>query len=473
MATQHAPTFKSCLVLTLAAAVAFHVAYSVPLLSFLIVVYLYCLFELSRAATWRLAFLCGLAAGVLAYAPQLAFFWTIFGPAALDFWLVLAFWIGLFVALLRAVRLRHGAIAAAVAAPVFWTGLEYFRSELYYLRFSWLDAGYALANYPQALRLDWFGVYGIGFLGMALVGWFTLQRRPWVRIVAVYLLLVSGLFLNGYARLWWLTPGASVAKSPYVLGVQLEFPQEEEVISALDDAIRQHPGVDILVLSEYAFPGPVPETVRSWCREHGKYLIAGGKDPVGGLGSDEFYNTAFVIGPDGAVAFKQAKSVPIQFFKDGLPATERRPWPSPWGDIGLCICYDLSYTRVTDDLIRHGARALIVPTMDVETWGRRQHELHARIAAVRAAEYRVPVFRVCSSGISQAVEDSGKVRVTGPYGAYGWTITDLMELRMDRTGGLPLDRWLAPLCVGLTGLCVVWLGVGAVRKRGRIPAREA
>jgi apolipoprotein N-acyltransferase len=457
---------RRAVLLTLAAAAAFHLAYSVPLLSFLIVAFLYCLFELSRAATWRLAFLCGLGAGMLAYAPQLAFFWTIFGPAAIDFWLVLAFWLGVFVALLRAVRLRHGAVAAVVAAPVLWTGLEYFRSELYYLRFSWLDAGYALAMYPQALRFDWFGVYGIGFVGMALVGWFSLQRHPWLRIVAAGLLVASGLFLNGHARLWWARPpGETATRSPYVLGVQLEFAQEEEIISALDDAVRQHPGVDIIVLSEYAFQGPVPETVRAWCREHAKYLIAGGKDPVGGPGADDFYNTAFVIGPDGEVAFKQAKSVPIQFFKDGLPATDRKPWPSPWGNIGLCICYDLSYTRVTDDLIRQGARALIVPTMDVEAWGRRQHELHARIAAVRAAEYRVPVFRVCSSGISQAVEATGKVRITGPYGAYGWTITDLMELRMDRVGHLPLDRWLAPLCVGLTGLGVVWLGVTSLRRR--------
>ena len=62
--------------------------------------------------------------------------------------------------------------------------------------------------------------------------------------------------------------------------------------------------------------------------------------------------------------------------------------------IGICICYDLSYRRVTDPLIRMGAQALIVPTMDVADWGRRQHELHARVAPVRAAEYGVPIFRL-------------------------------------------------------------------------------
>ncbi len=45
--------------------------------------------------------------------------------------------------------------------------------------------------------------------------------------------------------------------------------------------------------------------------------------------------------------FKQAKSVPIEFFQDGRPAAEQRLWHSPWGNLGICICYDLSYSRVT------------------------------------------------------------------------------------------------------------------------------
>ena len=67
--------------------------------------------------------------------------------------------------------------------------------------------------------------------------------------------------------------------------------------------------------------------------------------------------------------------MPIQFFKDGFPAREQKLWDSPWGKIGICICYDLSYTRVTDELVRLGANALIVPTMDIIDWGRNQHEV--------------------------------------------------------------------------------------------------
>ena len=158
----------------------------------------------------------------------------------------------------------------------------------------------------------------------------------------------------------------------------MEFPSENEVLLRLNDLIRSHPDAELVVLSEYTFDGPVPAAVRDWCRKNRRYLVVGGKDPAPG---GNFYNTAFVIGPDGDIVFRQVKAVPIQFFKDGLPAPEQKLWDSPWGKIGICVCYDLSYTRVTDRLVKLGAEALIVPTMDVADWG----QAPARIARAHRA----------------------------------------------------------------------------------------
>ena len=180
--------------------------------------------------------------------------------------------------------------------------------------------------------------------------------------------------------------------------------------------------------------------------------MVGGKDFVT---NDVYYNTAFVVGTNGDIVFQQAKSVPIQFFKDGLPALKQEVWNSPWGKIGLCICYDLSYTRVTDELVRQGAQLLIVPTMDVAEWGQHQHELHSRVAPVRAAEYGVPIFRLASSGISQAVTDAGHVVAQTRIGGNGEILA--AQLRLPARGSLPLDRWLAPLCTGATGVVTIAL----------------
>ena len=202
--------------------------------------------------------------------------------------------------------------------------------------------------------------------------------------------------------------------------------------------------------------------------KQGRYLIVGGKDPAPG---GNFYNTAYVVGPGGDIVFRQVKAVPIQFFKDGLPAPDQKLWDSPWGKIGICVCYDLSYTRVTDRLVKLGAEALIVPTMDVEDWGQAQHELHARIAPVRATEYGLPIFRLASSGISQFVDRAGQVTATAPCPGDGAMLAGTLEMR--GAGRRPLDRWLAPFATAVTAWLIVWFSLRRVSRRlGCQPRRQ-
>ncbi len=449
---------------------AFHLAHSVAPFSFLILVFLFCVAQLARVSTARAAFYAGLGVGVALYGPQLGFFWTIFGPAAVALWLVLAFWIGLFVLLAHLCWRRWNAVAFSAALPILWTACEYFRSELYYLRFSWLSVGYAFADAPMVAAP--LGAYGLSFVLMLVVAVFLLLKQLEMKKLAwagALSSLASLAFFSQRSAVSANTPAADAAPLR-VAGVQLEFPGDTEVLQALNELAAKHPAAQLLVLSEYTFQGPVPETIKAWCRNHQRFLIAGGKDPVA-ENDKEFYDTTFVVGPGGDIIFKQGKAVPIQFFNDGLPAREQKVWDSPWGKLGLCVCYDLSYTRVTDELIRHGARALIVPTMDVVEWGRHQHELHARVAPIRAAEYRVPIFRVASSGISQIVDRSGRVTASAPFPGPAAVIAG--ELQLGPPGKLPLDRVLAPVCVALTTLLTAWLAVSAWRQRGQIANRKS
>jgi apolipoprotein N-acyltransferase len=227
---------------------------------------------------------------------------------------------------------------------------------------------------------------------------------------------------------------------------------EAQVRLELNKLLRKAPEAEVVVLSEYTFLETVPDRIKRWCRDHHRYLVVGGKEPAP---NGNFYNTVFVVGPNGEVVFRQVKSVPIQFFKDGLRAKEQTLWESPWGPLGVCICYDLSYTRVTDKLARLGAKAIIVPTMDVADWGPRQHELHARVARVRAAEYGVPVFRLASSGISQFVDRTGAELARAGFPGEGEIIQGTLEL--GKAASRPLDRWLAPICVWATAAICGWL----------------
>jgi apolipoprotein N-acyltransferase len=432
-------TVPAALVLALGATASFHLAYDFGRLEFLIVVFLACLFGLAWLPSGRHAFYFGLGIGLAIYAPHLVFFWQLFQYGAVALWCILAFWLALFLALGHVFLRRFGPVAWACAAPFFWTGLEYFRSELYYLRFSWLNIGYVFSDSPALGCLAAWGVYGAGFVAMAGVSavWLLLKLNGRTRFLPILLLIG----ITGVSVL--VSGGASNSENAVrIAGMQLEFPSPAEARLALDRILSTFPDAQLLVLSEYSFHGPVPELIKAWCRKHGKYLIAGGEDPSS---AGQYYNTAFVVDPRGEIVFRQPKCVPVQLMQDGLPARQQRIWNSPWGKLGLGICYDASYTRVTDELVRQGAQALIFPTMDVSDWGEAEHRLHARIGPWRAAEYGVPVCRLCSSGISQMVDAQGRIVASAPFPGPNAILS--AQLALPKQGRIPLDRWVARLAV--------------------------
>jgi apolipoprotein N-acyltransferase len=442
------------------AAIAFHLAYIAAETSFLIILYLFALLQLARNDSGHRAFYSGLAVGMLIALGRLDFFWSIFGVGCAALWLVYACWIGLFTVLARLCRERFGCRWGLLLIPFAWCGLEYFRSEVYYLRFSWLSPGYAFALAPEFVPLRQVGTYGIGFLvaGIACIAvalWAKSKRQALITLCCSV----------GLVLLLRLPASKSYETAPltkvHVAGVQMEFPSEQEVLVRLNDLVRKYPAAELLVLSEYTFNDPVPEKVKAWCQQHQRYLIVGGKDPAPG---PNYFDTGFVISPSGEIVFRQGKKVPIQFFKDGLPAGEQRLWNSPWGKIGICICYDLSYRAVTDRLVEQGAQALIVPTMDVVDWGKRQHELHARVASVRSAEYGIPIFRVASSGISQLVDARGQTVARAPCPGDGAMLSGVLEI--GTSGHLPLDRWFAPFATVIAGLLATVFLISHSRRFG-------
>ena len=190
----------------------------------------------------RRAFYFGLAAGFLCYAPQLFFFWNIFSAAAIVLWLVLAFWVGLFTAIVCGCIRRWGKIKAAWLIPIIWTGIEYFRSELYYLKFSWLNVGYAF-HLPM----------------------FSHFRNVWIRIICfcnrhcIFFLRAHWItckkYFDSVALVFWiaiydlqLLVDSSAAMAYRTLprpqltlvGVQMEFPPENVIPKMLDQALAKN-----------------------------------------------------------------------------------------------------------------------------------------------------------------------------------------------------------------------------------------
>lgn len=459
--------------LAAAAAMLFQLSFSVDWLWPLVLGYLGILFALRRLASPKIAFYVGLLMGLGVYVPQMLFLWRIFSVAAVPLWVILAAFHGVFVLALGRAQVRWGSRAAWIAAPVLWCGIEYFRSEVWWLRFAWFTAGSCLPPGARGLLAP-LGVYGFGAVGMAVAATACrLMESAAVRRLPTSWLFLLGAIGAGTAGLLcpdWRSGAPAPGGGIPVAGVQLEFPGVPEVRMALEQLAKSRPEARMAMLSEYSFDGPVPEPVLAWCRRQGTWFVAGGRQPLtsaeaaagshwgwfpggrsmtaeGGEESARFYNMAFVIGPDGTVVHRQAKSRPIQFFRDGEPAPSQQVWESPWGRIGILICYDASYRRVTDPLVRQGAQALLIPTMDLESWGEHQHRLNARMARIRAAELGIPIFRVASSGISQLLDATGLERATAPFPGPGQLIAGNLPLISGRRP-LPVDAWVAPACTG-------------------------
>jgi apolipoprotein N-acyltransferase len=404
---------------------------------------------------------------------------------------VLAFWLGLFVALVRVCRKAFGGFTVAILIPFLWTGLEYFRSELYYLRFSWLSVGYAFPDSPHVLAATGLGVYGIGWVIAACAAGLDLMKGVKRTVSFAVVLLIAGLTVN------WphATPPEPPGEHVNIAGIQLEFPDEGQLVPALDRIVREDSSVDMIVLSEYTLQRPPNHELKEWCKRNRRYLALGGKDfpptegpttgsqrsasasaVIGGrkrvnsdpafiAAGEKFANTVFVIDPNGEIIFRQVKCVPIQFFDDGIPAPEQKLWESPWGRIGFSICYDLSYRKVTDRLVQLGAQGLVVISADETDWGLEQHLQHSRIAPTRAAEHGIPIFRVACTGFSQWLAPDGRVLASASFPGHGEIIRG--RLKLDRPGRLPFDHWLAPVCSGVTAVVIFLLVCQSFRIRGR------
>ena len=351
--------WKNIFIYILLAISSFHLAYLVPILAPLMLLYFFCLYKLSELETIKSAFFAGLFIGMSTISPHLIFFFTIFNLFGLVLWFILSVWIGLF--LVAAQGLRQRFKYGEFIVPVLWLGLEFFRSELYFLRFSWMSPGFSFNHHIYSPLLV-LGVYGISLVFFYII--ILADKKLWkslINYIACISLIVFGLNTDNKEN---------IKTGPKTLFLQYEYPKLPTLILHLNKILDENEDVELIVLSEYTFNGLIPDLIYQWCEVNDIYLIIGAKDMSL---EDNFYNTAFVIGPDGKICHKQVKSVPIQFFNDGVAAKEQKVWDSPWGKIGLAICYDFSYSFVIDGLVEQGAETLIIPTMDAEYWGAHQH----------------------------------------------------------------------------------------------------
>lgn len=399
--------------------------------SFLLPIGVAALIWLLEGLSRRKAFYVGFACGMVWFCSDLFWLSNLFGMAAISLCAILALFPALFAVLFVWLRRRLPRFPVWLLAALVWTGVEYYRSEPFFLNFGWLGLGYGVVNVPVlAAFASWFGSYGLTFaivaLGALLATSVSQGRKAALRACGLY-----GLWL-----LLFLVPMPTPkpANPLHVRLVQANS-EDDESLFALS---RLSPGhaVDVLVWPEYSFVSDPTRQPQLWqkltrlAQDSHAYLLFGAKDQFDPTDDAGYRNTAYLIDPNGRLAGKHVKNHPVHFVRDGVAGTEARALSTPLGRLGVAICFDMDYPDVARRLAADGAEVFLVPNDDPQEWGPVQRVQHRLLFQMRAVE--------CGRWLARA-DVAGGTSVAAPTGQevarVSTTEPTVLEVSLGRESG--------------------------------------
>lgn len=196
-----------------------------------------------------------------------------------------------------------------------------------------------------------------------------------------------------------------------------------------------------------AVDGPWVARMSALARRHGITLLLG-SIPESIPGRPRVHNTSVLLGPEGDTLAVYRK---IHLFDVDLPGLEhlkesRAVEPggevvvaeTPFGPLGLSICYDLRFPELYRRLTRAGARVLAVPSAFTERTGRAHWEVLLRARAVENLAYVVAPAQAGQHNAARA--SHGHTMIVDPWGVVmaeqaegeGVVVADLDFERQDR-----------------------------------------
>jgi apolipoprotein N-acyltransferase len=422
----------------------------------------------NRTISTRQAAYTGLLTGLVFYAITLRWLFNLFGPAAVSLLFIASAFPMLFSGLYVMLRQRMLRAPNWLLASLLWAGIEYFRSELFWLSFGWMGLGYGpIENGFFGGAASVIGSYGISFLIVALGASIAESPLP-SRARSVYTLVISVFWLSLFVLPVLIPFQKPEPNNPIsVRLVQSRAGEPEEAIRL--SMSRNAVPVDVILWPEYSVLNDPTKDDRLWplieslARSQHAFLILGGKEKIESNSGEPYHNTAFVLDPTGKVIGKHYKNHTVHFITDGVRGTEAKPIDSGLGKLGVAICYDMDYPDIARKLVQSGADVFLVPNMDPEEWGDLQREQHRLMFQMRAAE--------CGRWLARA-DVAGGTSVAAPNGREVERIDTsepkAMEVIVGREVGKTLyirGGWLfGPLCFWLS---VALMAITVLRRAGK------
>ena len=401
--------------------------------------------------------------------------------------LLVAF-LSLYVALFAwivSLALRRWGPAGIWVAPFVWTGTEYLRSSIGG-GFPWVLLGYSQATVlPIAQAASIGGIFLLSFI-VALVStaavWtaMTARRSRWLVsgavIASVLLIAVWGTLRIRDGRLT--REGAALR-----LGlVQGNIAQEDKwnpslarpILNRYIDMSRRAiaAGAQVVIWPESSTPffleeNPILAAEIRRLAEQSRIPFVVGSDQIERAQQDRYYNSAFLVGPDGQTrsVYRKMHLVPfgeyvplrqllpfvgplVEAVSDFSPGLE--PVLLPIGDkrLSVAICYEVVYPWLIRSFVLGGSELLVTITNDAwygTTSAAYQHWEQASLRAVEQGRY---LARAANTGISGLVDPYGRVLASTPLFSTE-IVTGEVRWTTSRTVYAMLGDWIAWLSLAV------------------------
>jgi apolipoprotein N-acyltransferase len=229
--------------------------------------------------------------------------------------------------------------------------------------------------------------------------------------------------------------------------------------------------------------------VKKGVHDTGADFIIG--SPSFGLGKNavEYYNSAYLVGPEGNVYGKYDKAHLVPFgeyvpFKKWLPFLGKmvegvgdfRPGKKgqtiKWGDyrLGLQICYEIIFPDLARAMTKNNASLLVNITNDAWYGESSAPYQHFSMTILRAVENRRSIIRSANTGISGFIDPSGRVIASTKLFSDA-VITRTVPILEETTFYSRFGDLFAMACLGLTLVAVFRCYL--IRKYSKLSIKES
>jgi len=171
--------------------------------------------------------------------------------------------------------------------------------------------------------------------------------------------------------------------------------------------------------------GEIVQALRGWARTHGIWLL-GGTFPEAIPGEDRVYNTSVMLSPAGEeiARYRKIHLFDVDLGEDGrdayresthfAPGKEVVVASTPFGAVGLSICYDLRFPELYRRHADLGARWIVAPSAFTRETGKDHWEVLLRARAIESQAWVLAPAQCGQHGPDRA--SHGRSLVIDPWG---------------------------------------------------------